>query len=151
VRRRSLGLGGIALCIVLPALGACAPGQAASAPEPTEVPAQPTQAPAYVTQVQLTPPEPRLGQDENVVIRANFRTRDGRPVSGAQLQAVVNYPGGAQTFTSEQTTFQDGRLDFAVPVQPTGRQVPRGTQVRMEIVMRYQGQEYRSNSGFTVR
>ena len=99
----------------------------------------------------MIPPEPRLGTDENVVIRVIFRTRENRPVSGAQLQAVVNYPGGPQTFTSEQTTFPDGRLDYAIPVQPQGRQVPRGSQVRVEVVMKYQGSEYRSNSGFTVR
>ena len=105
----------------------------------------------YVTQLAMVPQEPRLGVDDNVVIRVSFRTRDGRPVSGAQLQAVVNYPTGAQTFTSEQTTFPDGRLDYAVPVQPQGRQVSRGAQVRVEVVMKYQGQEFRSNSGFTVR
>ena len=144
-----LGLGGVLLGAA--ALGGCAPGQAASAPEPTEVPAQPTQAPAYATQGQLLPTEPRLGQDENVVVRATFRSREGRPISGAQLAAAVNYPGGAQTFTSEQTTFPDGRAELLVPVQPQGRQVPRGTQVRVEVIMRYQGQEYRTNSGFTVR
>ena len=99
----------------------------------------------------MVPQEPRLGTDENVVIRVQFRSREGRNTPGAQLQAVVNYPGGAQTFTSEQTTVPDGRVDLAVPVQPQGRQVPRGTQVRVEVTMRYQGQEYRSNSGFTVR
>ncbi|HEU5316912.1 MAG TPA: hypothetical protein VFX49_12460 [Chloroflexota bacterium] len=129
----------------------CAPGSASSAAAPTESPPEATQVPAYVTQVQLVPQEPRLGTDENVVIRVQFRSREGRSIPGAQLQAVVNYPGGAQTFTSEQTTFPDGRVDLAVPVQPQGRQVPRGAQVRVEVVMRYQGQEYRSNSGFTVR
>jgi len=99
----------------------------------------------------MVPTEPRLGTDENVVIRANFRTRENRPVGGAQLEAVVNYPTGAQTFTSEQTTFPDGRIDYAVPVQPQGRQVPRGAQVRVEVAMKYQGQSYRTNSGFTVR
>ena len=99
----------------------------------------------------MVPQEPRLGTDENVVVRVQFRTREGRAVSGALLQATVNYPGGAQTFTSEQTTFPDGRLDLAVPVAPPGRQVPRGSQVRVEVVMKYQGQDYRSNSGFTVR
>ena len=129
----------------------CAPGSASATAQPTEAPPEATQVPAFITQVQMVPQEPRLGTDENVVIRAQFRSRDGRNISGAQLQAVVNYPSGAQTFTSEQTTFQDGRVDLAVPVQPQGRQVPRGSQVRVEVVMRYQGQEYRSNSGFTVR
>ncbi|MGI8424915.1 MAG: hypothetical protein ACR2NO_12530 [Chloroflexota bacterium] len=130
---------------------ACAPGSATAVTAPTETPPQATVAPAFIAQVQMVPPEPRLGTDESVVIRANFRSREGRPVSGAQLQAVVNYPSGPQTFTSEQTTFPDGRLDFAVPVQPPGRQVARGSQVRVEVAMKYQGQEYRTNSGFTVR
>ena len=130
---------------------ACAPGAASSAPAPTEAPAAPTTAPTHVTQVQMVPAEPRLGTDTDVVIRANFRTRDGRPVGGAQLQALVNYPGGPRTFTSEQTTFPDGRIDHAIPVAPERSNVQRGTQVRVEVVMKYQGNEFRSNSGFTVR
>src|SRR5688500_4102268 len=131
---------------------ACAPGAAGgAAPAPTEAPAAPTTAPTHITQVQMVPPEPRLGTDENVVIRAQFRTRDNRPVSGAQLQALVNYPGGPRTFTSEQTTFPDGRLDYAIPVAPERSNVQRGTQVRVEVAMKYQGNEFRTNSGFTVR
>ena len=99
----------------------------------------------------MIPPEPRLGTDENVVIRVSFRTRENRPVSGAQLQATANYPGGPQTFSSEQTTFPDGRLDYAIPVNPPRSNVARGTQVRVEVLMKYQGNEFRSNSGFTVR
>jgi hypothetical protein len=129
----------------------CAPGSAGAVAAPTEAPPQPTQAPAYITQVQMVPQEPRLGTDENVVIRVQFRSREGRNTPGAQLQAQVNYPGGPMTFTSETTTFPDGRLDLAIPVQPQGRQVPRGTQVRVEVTMKYQGQDYKSNSGFTVR
>ena len=110
-----------------------------------------TVAPTHQTQVQMIPPEPRLGTDEMVVIRANFRTRDNRPVGGAQLQATANYPGGPQTFTADQTTFPDGRVDYAIPVNPPRGNVARGTQVRVEVVMKYQGQEFRSNSGFTVR
>ena len=130
---------------------ACAPGAASAVTVPTETPPQATQVPPYVTQVQMVPQEPRLGVDENVVVRVQFRTREGRSVAGAQLNAVVNYPGGPLTFTAEQTTFQDGRMDLAVPVQPSGRQVARGSQVRVEVVMKYQGQDYRSNSGFTIR
>jgi hypothetical protein len=129
----------------------CAPGSASAVAAPTEAPPEATAVPLYITQVQMVPQEPRLGTDESVVVRVQFRSREGRSIPGAQLQAIVNYPGGAQTFTSEQTTFPDGRVDLAVPVQPQGRQVPRGTQVRVEVVMRYQGQDYRSNSGFTVR
>lgn len=147
MKRRGVGIVGL-----LVGAASCAPGGGsaapAAAPEPT---AAPTQVPPYIVQVQMVPTEPRLGTDENVVIRANFRTRENRPVGGAQLEAVVNYPTGAQTFTSEQTTFPDGRIDYAVPVQPQGRQVPRGAQVRVEVTMKYQGQSYRTNSGFTVR
>jgi hypothetical protein len=133
------------------AVGSCAPGGAAPA-EPTAASAPPTQVPQFQVQAQLVPQEPRLGQDEQVVIRAQFRTREGRPVSGAQLLATVNYPGGPRTFASEQTTFPDGRLDYAVPLAPPGGSPPaRGAQVRVEIAMKYQGQEYRTNSGFTVR
>lgn len=129
----------------------CAPGNASGEAAPTEAPPQATQAPTFLAQVQMIPQEPRLGTDENVVIRVSFRNREGRPIGGAQMQAVVNYPSGPQTFTAPDTTFPDGRIDLAVPVQPQGRQVPRGSQVRVEVVMKYQGQDYRSNSGFTVR
>lgn len=138
--------GGVGLVTV-----ACAPGESAASPPPTEPPAQPTQAAAFTAQVQAIPQEPRLGTDENVVLRITFRSRDNRPVAGAQPQAVVHYPGGPITITGEITTFQDGRVDLAIPVQPQGRQVPRGTQVRVELAMKYQGQDYRSNTGFTVR
>jgi hypothetical protein len=147
-RRRAAGLA-LAAATLLP-IG-CTGGEAAAPAQPTEAPPQPTQAPAYQAQVQVTPSEPRLGTDENVVLRITFRSRDNRPVSGAQPQAVVNYPGGPMTITGEQTTFQDGRVDLAIPVQPQGRQVPRNTQVRVELVMKYQGQDYRANTGFTVR
>ena len=130
---------------------ACAPGAASSAPAPTEAPPAATVAPTHITQVQMIPPEPRLGTDTDVVIRANFRTRDNRPVGGAQLQAIANYPAGPRTFTSDQTTFPDGRIDYAIPVSPERSNVARGTQVRVEVVMKYQGNEFRSNSGFTVR
>lgn len=148
MNRRSIARTFVACIAGLPVMACGGNAAPAAAPEPTPAP---TVAPLFVTQVQLIPQEPRLGTDENVVIRAVFRSREGRPAAGAQLQAVVNYPGGAQTFTSDQTTFPDGRMDFAIPVQPAGRQVPRGTQVRVEVVMKYQGQEYRTNSGFTVR
>jgi hypothetical protein len=95
----------------------------------------------------MQPQEARLGQDENVVIQAAFRSREGRGVAGAQLSAVVSYPTGPQTFTSEMTTFPDGRVDLAVPVAPASR----GSSVRVEVLMRYQGQEYRQVTGFTVR
>ena len=149
MNRRAIGP--LVLALVGSATGACAPGETAAPVQPTEPPAQPTQAPAFAAQVQVVPQEPRLGTDENVVLRINFRSREGRPVSGAQPQAVVNYPGGPVTITGEQTTFQDGRVDLAVPVQPQGRQVPRGAQVRVELVMKYQGQDYRAITGFTVR
>src|SRR5688500_16091817 len=131
---------------------ACAPGAAGgAAPAPTEAPPAPTTAPTHITQVQMVPAEPRLGTDTDVVIRASFRTRDNRPVSGAQLQAVVNYPGGPRTFSSEQTTFPDGRLDYAIPVAPERSNVQRGSERRVEVAMKYQASECRSNSGFPVR
>lgn len=142
VKRREM-VGGLAIVSVSGG-GACSPGQAAAQPTPTVEPTA-TRSP-FQLQVTLRPQEARLGQDEDVVIQASFR-RDGRPVSGAQLSAIVNYPSGPKTFTSEITTFQDGRLDLSVPVAPA----PRGSSVRIEVVMKYQGQEYRQASGFTVR
>ena len=137
-----LALGAATLC----GFAGCAGSQAAPAPPEPTGPTPTTVAP-YVIRAQLRPQEPRLGQDENVVIQATFLTNQGRPVLGAQLSALVNYPTGPKTYTSEVTTFQDGRADLAVPVAPA----PRGATVRLEVIMRYQGQEYRQNSGFTVR
>jgi hypothetical protein len=125
---------------------ACAPGQSAQA-EQAPPTVEPTVAPAYQIQVQVQGIE---GSQQ--VLRAVFRSRDNRPVAGGQMSAVVNYPGGAQTFTAEQTTFQDGRVDLAVPESPPGRPaLARGTNVRVEVIMKYQGQEYRANSGFNTR
>jgi hypothetical protein len=153
VNRRKTILGSI----VLTASGglwvgtvACAAGQAA-APEPTATPAAAARNPQFTTQVQVLPQDARLGQDENVVIRVLFRNAQGRPVSGGILSAVVNYPGGPKTFTAEVSTFPDGRTELAVPVSPEGARVTRGSNVRVEVVMKYQGQEFRSNAGFNVR
>ena len=143
-RRGALIAFGAAAALVA---SACTGGQAASAP--AETPAGPTATTVapFIVRAQLRPQEPRLGQDENVVIQGSFVTNQGRPVAGAQLAAQVNYPSGPKTFTSEVTTFQDGRADLAVPVAPA----TRGATVRVEVIMRYQGQEYRANTGFTVR
>lgn len=133
-----------------PAAIACGAGQAAApSATATSEPAPRTQA--FNSQVQVVPQEARLGQDENVVLRVLFRNSQGRPVSGAVLTAMVNYPGGARTFTSEVSTFPDGRTELAIPVAPEGSRVARGTNVRIEAIMKYQGQEYRSNAGFNVR
>ncbi|MGH2351727.1 MAG: hypothetical protein ACRDJN_08955 [Chloroflexota bacterium] len=130
------------------ALVACGGGQTAAAPEPT---AGVTPSPQpFQIQVQMRPQEARLGQDEKVEVRARFMRITGgrlRPVSGAKLSAVVNYPSGPQTFTSEVTTFPDGVTTLVVPVAPA----TRGANVRVEVIMKYQGQEYRQASGFTVR
>jgi hypothetical protein len=126
---------------------ACSPTQAAAPPPTATVGVTPTVAAAYQVQVRMQPQDPQLGRDENVVIQATFRSREGRPVSGGQMSAVVNYPSGPKTYTSEITTFPDGRVDLAVPVAPA----PRGVNVRVEVVMRYQGQEYRQAAGFNVR
>jgi hypothetical protein len=137
--------------VLLPiiSLTGCTSGQSAQA-EQAPPTAAPTEAPAYQIQVQVQAIE--VGGERQQVLRAVFRSRDGRPVSGGQMQAVVNYPTGPQTFTSEQTTFQDGRADLAVPESPPGRPaLARGTQVRVEVLMKYQGQEYRANSGFSTR
>jgi hypothetical protein len=93
----------------------------------------------------MRPQEARHGHDEFVVIQARF-TRQRRGVPGAQLSAVVHYPSGDQTFTAEVTTFPDGRTDLAVPVAPA----PRGSNVPVDVIMRYQGQEYRARTGFRV-
>jgi hypothetical protein len=61
---------------------------------------------------------------------------------------VANYPSGPQTFSSEVTTFPDGRApDLAIPVAPA----QRGGNVRVEVIMKYQGQEFKQAAGFTVR
>ncbi|MDQ3700062.1 MAG: hypothetical protein M3442_03965 [Chloroflexota bacterium] len=133
------------------ALVAC-DGGATAVPAPTEtVPAgSPTPQP-FTVRVQMIPQEARLGTDENVVVRTTFLRFTGgqlRPVSGAQISATATYPSGPQTFTSEITTFPDGRApDLAIPVAPAAR----GANVRVEVVMRYQGQEYKQAAGFAVR
>ena len=130
-------------------LAACEAGQAAAPPPTPTTGITPSPAP-YQVRVTMQPQEARLGEHENVVIRAQFLSVTGgttRPVSGAQLSAVVNYPSGPQTFTSEVTTFPDGVTTLAVPVAPA----TRGSNVRVEVVMRYQGQEYRQAAGFNVR
>ena len=128
----------------LVALAACGGGQAAAKVEPTEAPTQP---PPYQIRVTMRPQDPRLGTDENVVIHVQMLTNQGRPVSGAVMSAVVNYPAGPQTFKSDISTFPDGVLDLAVPVAPA----TRGSNVRVEVTMSYQGQDYKATSGFTVR
>ena len=139
-----LGLPGVV------ALAACGGGPAAAeSPAPTAAPAD-TPVPFQI-RVQMIPQEARLGQDENVIVRATFLRATGgqlRPVSGAQITAVANYPSGSQTFTSEVTTFPDGRApDLAIPVAPAAR----GANVRVDVVMHYQGQEFKQAAGFTVR
>jgi hypothetical protein len=140
IRRNAalLVAGAVALC-------ACATGQAAERATPTPEPA-PTQPP-YQLRVQMAPQDARLGVDENVVVRAQFFTNQGRPIGGALMQAIVNYPTGPKTYTAEITTFPDGRLDLPIPVAPA----TRGSNVRVEVVMKYQGQEFRQVAGFTVR
>jgi hypothetical protein len=122
---------------------------AAAVPTPT---VEPTATPQpFQIRVQMIPQEARLGQDERVVVRATVLRRVGnqyRPLSGAQVSAIANLPSGPRTFNSEVTTFPDGRApDLAIPVEPT----MRGSNVRVEVVMRFQGQEFRQTSGFTVR
>jgi hypothetical protein len=126
---------------------ACNPTQAAAPPPTATAGVTPTVAAEYQVQVRMQPQDPRLGQDENVVIQATFRNRQGRGVPGAQISAVVNYPSGPKTYSSEITTFPDGRVDLAVPVAPA----TRGTNVRVEVVMRYQGRDYKQAAGFNVR
>jgi hypothetical protein len=128
----------------------CGSGQAAAQPTPTTG-VTPTVPSPFVVRINMRPQEARLGTDEQVVAQIGFYTSQGRPVAGAQASAVVNYPGGPRTITSEITTFPDGRVDLAIPVAPAGSGVTRGINVRVEVVMRYQGQEYRQASGFTVR
>lgn len=128
------------------ALVACS-GQAAAQKEaPTEPPAATVVAP-YQVRVTMRPQDVQLGRDENVVIHVQMLTNQGRPVSGALLAATVNYPSGPKQFKSEISTFPDGVLDLAVPVAPA----TRGSNVRVEVVMTYQGQDFHSTSGFTVR
>ena len=128
------------------ALAACGGGQAAAKIEPTEAP-QPTVVSPYQIRVTMRPQDARLGTDENVDIQVRMLTNQGRPVSGALMSAIVNYPSGAQTFKSPISTFQDGVVDLAVPVAPA----TRGSNVRVEVIMTYQGQDYHAISGFTVR
>jgi hypothetical protein len=131
------------------ALAACGGANATPAAQPTaEASATPQ---PFQIQVQMIPQEARLGTDENVIVRATFRRLTSgqmRPVSGAQIAAVANYPSGPQTFSSEVTTFPDGRApDLAIPVAPA----QRGGNVRVEVIMKYQGQEFKQAAGFTVR
>jgi hypothetical protein len=120
-----------------------------AAPTATVAAASPAARP-FLLMVRMSKPEARIGQDENIVVLATFR-RNGTPgpgVAGAQIVAVANYPGGPQTFMSPTTTFSDGRADVNIPVAPA-----RGaTTVRVEVVARYQGQEYPAPAaGFAVR
>jgi hypothetical protein len=127
---------------------ACSASAAAAPPTPT-VEIKPTPSP-YQVQVQMKPQDAQLGKDDNVVIQARFTNVTGgqsKPVAGAQLTAIVNYPSGPKTYASDVTTFSDGVTTLAVPVAPA----TRGSNVRVEVVMKYQGQEYHSISGFTVR
>lgn len=130
---------------------ACESGPAAAPAAAVTAPAETPSPPPFQVRVQMIPQEARLGQDENVIVRATFLRFTGgqqRPVSGAQVSATAAYPSGPQTFTSEVTTFPDGRApDLAIPVAPA----TRGSNVRVEVVMRYQGQEYKQAAGFTVR
>lgn len=149
VNRRGIWevLTALGLLPVAGALGACQGSQAAPAPAPTEG-ITPTVPAPYQIRVQVRPQDATLGRDENVVVQASFLTREGRPVTGAQLSAVANYPTGPKTFTSEITTFPDGRAgDLLIPVAPA----TRGSNVRLDVVMRYQGQEYHQAAGFNVR
>ncbi len=141
-----------ALALLSPlALAGCEGGPTSAAPAPTEAPAASPSPQPFQIQVQMIPQEARLGTDENVIVRATFRRNQGgqmRPVPGAQIEAVANYPGGPQKFSSEVTTFPDGRApDLAIPVAPA----QRAGNVRVEVLMRYQGQEFKQAAGFTVR
>jgi hypothetical protein len=131
-------------------LAACEGAQSAS-PGPTPSAAGSPSPQPYQIRVQMIPQEARLGTDESVIVRATFLRFTGgqlRPVAGAQISAVASYPSGPQTFSSEVTTFPDGRApDLAIPVAPA----QRAGNVRVEVVMRYQGQEFKQASGFTVR
>jgi hypothetical protein len=131
-------------------LAACAGGpQAAAVSTPTTAPSPSPQA--FQVRVQMIPQEARLGTDEQVIVRATFLRLTGgqlRPVSGAQISAVANYPSGPQRFSSEVTTFPDGRApDVAIPVAPA----QRPGNVRVEVILQYQGHEFMQPSGFTVR
>jgi hypothetical protein len=145
VKRRALGtlltaVGGVALA------GCQGTGQAAAKAEPTSPPTTPS-PPPYQIRVTMRPQEAQLGRDENVVVHVQMVTSQGRPVSGALMSAAVSYPSGPKTFKSEISTFPDGVLDLAVPVAPA----TRGSNVRVEVTMTYQGQDYKATSGFTVR
>lgn len=137
---------GTLLSLPLLPLAACGGQTAAPREAPTET-AAPTQVSPYQIRVQMRPQDARLGTDENVVIHVQMVTNQNRPVPGALMSATVNYPSGPKTFKSEISTFPDGVLDLAVPVAPA----TRGSNVRVEVVMTYQGQDYRATSGFSVR
>ena len=144
-RRRALLVAPAAAVV----LAACDASQAAAPPPSPTAGITPSPSP-YQVRVQMIPQEPRLGQDEQVVIRATFLSTAGgqaRGVPGAQLTATVNYPSGPQHFASEITTFPDGVTTLAIPLGSA----TRGSNVRVEVVMKYQGQEYRQAAGFTVR
>ena len=132
------------------ALVGCEGGVTGAAAPTATVAAVPTVAQPFLLTVRMNKPEARIGQDENIVVLATFR-RSGTPgpgVAGAQIVAIANYPGGPQTFTSPTTTFSDGRADVNIPVAPA-----RGAStVRVEVVARYQGQEFAAPAaGFAVR
>ncbi|MBI3973628.1 MAG: hypothetical protein HY332_20325 [Chloroflexi bacterium] len=148
MKRRALVSGLTLTPLALLVLAACE-GTQAAAPKPTATASSrvtPTAASPFQVRVRMAPQEARLGTDEQVVIQASFVNNQGRPVPGARLSAIVHYPSGPKTFKSEVTTFQDGRADLAVPVAPA----TRGVNVRVEVIMSYQGQEYRANAGFRV-
>jgi hypothetical protein len=145
VRRRTVGAL-ITAVGSLAAAGCDGTGQAAAKVEPTSPPTTPS-PPPYQIRVQMRPQEAQLARDENVVVHVQMVTNQNRPVSGALMSAVVNYPSGPRTFKSEISTFPDGVLDLAVPVAPA----TRGSNVRVEVTMTYQGQDYKATSGFTVR
>jgi hypothetical protein len=144
--RRRLVLGTLLGAVSAVPLGGCGLQAAAQKEVPTET-AAPTAVSPYQIRVTMRPQDVQLGRDENVVIHVQMVTNQGRPVSGAVMSANVNYPSGPKTFKSDISTFPDGALDLAVPVAPA----TRGSNVRVEVVMTYQGQDYRATSGFTVR
>jgi hypothetical protein len=127
-----------------------APAPSRAPPAPPAPPAVPTPV-TYQVRVQVLPQEARLGIDESVIVRATFLGFSGgqlRPVPGALISAVVSYPSGPQAFTSEVPTFPDGRApDLVIPIAPA----QRPGDVPVEVVLRYQGQEFRQAARFTVR
>lgn len=145
VRRRTIG-GFLTVAAGALLAGCNSTGQAAAKAEPTAPPVTPS-PPPYQIRVTMRPQEAQLGRDENVVVHVQMVTNQGRPVSGALMSAVVSYPSGPKTFKSEISTFPDGVLDLAVPVAPA----TRGSNVRVEVTMTYQGQDFKATSGFTVR